>query len=282
MSSIVENRNRSAEPTELQILPSLDAEHLEDVLPGETHLWQRLLVSTDDREHSFFVPRETQRLMSALEETDLDASDFFVPVDDPEWWPDYLQNLCAEDGGGPAPSTNNTQPTSPSSARGTSRSLRPGRRHYISRPQARRREVNGSNRVYTSSPITISVEVAATTPEESHKRRIKGRNTRRESQKQRQPKSCVVIPSNLTADQHSLLDTITCPICMDHYDEGADRAPCTLSCGHSFCLSHLSQCHCCPICRKGIPCSTRGYLKKSVALCDASKAITSMLAKMSV
>ena len=282
MSSIVENRNRSAEPTELQILHSLDAEHLEDVLPGDTDLWQRLLVSTDDRELSFLVSRESQRLMSALEETELAASDFFVPVDDPEWWPDYLQNLCSENDGGPAPSTNITQPTSPSSARGTSRSSHPGRRNYIRRPQASRREANGSNRVSTSTPITTSVEVAATTPEESRKRRTKGRNTRRESRKQRQTTSSVVISSNLTADQQSLLDTITCPICMDHYDEGADRIPCTLSCGHSFCLSHLSQCHCCPICRKGIPRSTRGYLKKSVALCDASKAITSMLAKMSV
>lgn len=58
-----------------------------------------------------------------------------------------------------------------------------------------------------------------------------------------------------------------CPICFEHYDD-ASRLPCTLPCGHSCCISHISGLHKCFHCRA--PISDELSIQPSFALRDAA------------
>lgn len=275
-------RNGTEEPTELQILNLLDQEHLEDLLPDEVTSSRRFAHGFDDTELDpvgSLYHLESQRLELTLDDAELDHSHMFVPLDDPEWWPGILQNPSVDDG-----TTMNNNPTTGSltlerAGRRISRRVRPTQRH------CGRRRVDGREEIVHSRGRGPDPPVSANSPEVSRNRRNKGRISRRkkrEKKQQQKSKTSFLTSANLPAEHKTLLDSITCPLCMEYYDEGTGRSPCTLPCGHSFCLSHLSQCKKCPICRRDILSSTRGYLKKSVALCDTSKAITSMLSKMSL
>jgi hypothetical protein len=95
-------------------------------------------------------------------------------------------------------------------------------------------------------------------------------------------------PNQNTSSSCSILATlaekarasIECPLCLSHYDEKADRLPCTMLCGHSMCLSHAKDVGgCCPICRSSFRSRS---LKKSVVLCDAAEAINNMVAALAL
>lgn len=73
-------------------------------------------------------------------------------------------------------------------------------------------------------------------------------------------------------DDSKFSQVTECPICWEKYNEKS-CVPCTMSsCGHSFCLKHVSMLKCCPICRE--PCPEENNWKKSIALCNASTMLT--------
>lgn len=68
------------------------------------------------------------------------------------------------------------------------------------------------------------------------------------------------------------ISCVECPICFEQYSEV--HVPCTLPCGHSFCLDHLKHMTTCPICRNPLP--TIEHLDRSISLLDASNAISKL------
>lgn len=69
---------------------------------------------------------------------------------------------------------------------------------------------------------------------------------------------------------HKCLSSIECPVCLEPY--GAD--PCTLPCGHSICLTHISSVDKCPICRCPLHKEWKAkYAQPSIALRESAMAV---------
>jgi len=68
------------------------------------------------------------------------------------------------------------------------------------------------------------------------------------------------------------LSTSECPICFERYDTKRFQ-PCTLSCGHSYCRSHVEEFESCPTCKTSLGQHESGYVNTSVSLARVAEAI---------
>jgi hypothetical protein len=70
-------------------------------------------------------------------------------------------------------------------------------------------------------------------------------------------KTALVAPKPLTktaviAPKAPVSDPFECSICFERFTCDGDHLPCSLSCGHSICISHVKALSNCPICRQSI------------------------------
>jgi hypothetical protein len=70
-------------------------------------------------------------------------------------------------------------------------------------------------------------------------------------------KTAVVAPkvptkTAVVAPKAPVSDPFECSICFERFTCDGDHLPCSLSCGHSICISHVKALSNCPICRQSI------------------------------